>query len=113
MAKDRPDKSEKRSKFPPLFWLVILFEFFERGSYYVNDLAVGLKVRAGGSLLLAVLLHFGVHLDAMSRALPASATPVVIATATYLVFSLALFTLDRRAFAGRRPEAPGTPPALG
>ena len=25
---------------------------FERGSYYVNDLAVGLKVRAGGSLLL-------------------------------------------------------------
>jgi hypothetical protein len=27
---------------------------FERGSYYVNDLSVGLKVRAGGSLLLDV-----------------------------------------------------------
>ena len=27
---------------------------FERGSYYVNDLAVGFKVRAGGSLLLDV-----------------------------------------------------------
>jgi dipeptide/tripeptide permease len=25
---------EQRSPFPPLFWLVILFEFFERGSYY-------------------------------------------------------------------------------
>lgn len=23
-----------RSKFPPLFWLVVMFEFFERGSYY-------------------------------------------------------------------------------
>jgi hypothetical protein len=29
---------------------------FERGSYYVNDLSVGLKVRAGGSLLLDVNL---------------------------------------------------------
>jgi dipeptide/tripeptide permease len=24
----------ERSKFPPLYWLVIVFEFFERGSYY-------------------------------------------------------------------------------
>jgi dipeptide/tripeptide permease len=24
----------KRSKFPPLYWLVVVFEFFERGSYY-------------------------------------------------------------------------------
>ena len=31
---------------------------FERGSYYVNDLAVGLKVRAGGSLLLDVSVLF-------------------------------------------------------
>ncbi len=31
---------------------------FERGSYYVNDLSVGLKVRAGGSLLLDVNLLF-------------------------------------------------------
>lgn len=27
-------KKSARSKFPPVFWLVILFEFFERGSYY-------------------------------------------------------------------------------
>lgn len=35
VATDQPDKkTEKRSKFHPLFWLVIIFEFFERGSYY-------------------------------------------------------------------------------
>jgi dipeptide/tripeptide permease len=28
------EAKKKRSPFPPLFWLVILFEFFERGSYY-------------------------------------------------------------------------------
>lgn len=29
------DKSKVgRSKFPPLYWLVVVFEFFERGSYY-------------------------------------------------------------------------------
>jgi dipeptide/tripeptide permease len=28
------DKEIKRSKFSPLFWLVVVFEFFERGSYY-------------------------------------------------------------------------------
>jgi len=27
-------KAEARSKFPKLFWLVVVFEFFERGSYY-------------------------------------------------------------------------------
>jgi dipeptide/tripeptide permease len=27
-------KDTKRSKFPPLYWLVVVFEFFERGSYY-------------------------------------------------------------------------------
>ena len=27
-------QSAKRSKFTPMFWLVIIFEFFERGSYY-------------------------------------------------------------------------------
>ena len=28
------DPAQPRSKFPPLFWLVVVFEFFERGSYY-------------------------------------------------------------------------------
>ncbi len=35
MATHQPEKdAPKRSKFHPLFWLVIVFEFFERGSYY-------------------------------------------------------------------------------
>jgi membrane protease YdiL (CAAX protease family) len=77
-----------------------------------NPLFTWLYRRAGGSLLLAVLLHFGAHFDAMTHALPASATPVSIATAAYVVVSLALFAADRRAFEGRSPEAPGTRPAL-
>ena len=88
--------------------VLICFGFIMVG----NPLFTWLYRRAGGSLLLAVLLHFGVHLDAMTHALPASATPVYIATAAYVVFSLALFALDRRAFEGRSPEAPGTRPAL-
>jgi len=28
------NETKSRSKFPPLFWLVVMFEFFERGSYY-------------------------------------------------------------------------------
>jgi len=28
------EEKKTRSKFPPLFWLVVMFEFFERGSYY-------------------------------------------------------------------------------
>jgi len=28
------DSRKQRSRFPPLFWLVVVFEFFERGSYY-------------------------------------------------------------------------------
>lgn len=68
--------------------------------------------RTGGSLLLAVLLHFGVHLDAPTRALPADATPLHALTLAYVVVAIALVTLDRRAFEGRTPEAPGTAPAL-
>jgi len=30
----QPNPKNKRSSFPPLYWLVVLFEFFERGSYY-------------------------------------------------------------------------------
>lgn len=48
----------------------------------------------------------------MTHALPDDATPVFVATLAYAVFSVALFALDRRAFDGRSPEAPGTAPAL-
>jgi membrane protease YdiL (CAAX protease family) len=67
--------------------------------------------RTGGSLLLAVLLHFGVHLDAPTHALPANAIPLYVVTAAYLAVAIALPWLDRRAFEGTTPEAPGTPSA--
>ncbi len=68
--------------------------------------------RSGGSLLLAVLFHVGAHLCAFSHALPDSTSPLYIGVAAFSVVSLALFVIDRRAFEGRRPEAPGTLPAL-
>lgn len=67
--------------------------------------------RGGGSLLLAVAYHFGAHLDASTHALPADATPVTIHTAGFAVLGVALLLLDRRAWEGRTPEAPGTPSA--
>lgn len=76
-----------------------------------NPMFTWLYRRSGGSLLLAVLLHFGVHLDAPTRALPGTATPLHILTAAYVVLAIALLVLDRRAFEGRTPEAPGTPSA--
>ncbi|HOX44208.1 MAG TPA: MFS transporter [Myxococcota bacterium] len=34
MSDARDQAPARRSKFPPLFWLAIVFEFFERGAYY-------------------------------------------------------------------------------
>jgi membrane protease YdiL (CAAX protease family) len=67
--------------------------------------------RSGGSLLVAVLLHFGAHLDSPTRALPGTATPLAIVTAAFVLLAIALMVLDRRAFEGRAPESPGTAPA--
>lgn len=68
--------------------------------------------RGGGSLLLAVLFHFGTHLlDASTHALPADMTPIVLHTIGFAVIGLALLAFDRRAWEGTAPEAPGTPSA--
>ncbi|AKF04806.1 CPBP family intramembrane glutamic endopeptidase [Sandaracinus amylolyticus] len=56
--------------------------------------------RTGGSLLVAVLLHLGSHLDNPSHALPADSTPLFILTAAWTVLAIALLALDRRAFEG-------------
>jgi membrane protease YdiL (CAAX protease family) len=77
-----------------------------------NPVCTWIYRRGGGSLLIAILFHAGVALDGMIHALPGNITPMYIAIAAYIVFSLALLTLDRRAFQGRTPEAPGTRPAL-
>jgi membrane protease YdiL (CAAX protease family) len=59
-----------------------------------------LWARTGGSLLLAVLLHVGTHLNNSARALPANPIPATAHTIAYVLFALALIALDRRTFGG-------------
>ena len=67
--------------------------------------------RTGGSLLLAWLFHFGAHLQNPTLALPQNAVPLYLLAAGWALLAIAVLALDRRAFEGRTPEAPGTPPA--
>ncbi|MFO0561982.1 MAG: CPBP family intramembrane glutamic endopeptidase [Polyangiales bacterium] len=63
-----------------------------------------LYVRTGGSLLLAVLLHVGAHLNNSHRALPSNPVPAAVHTVMYVLFAIALLVLDRETFA--RSSAP-------
>jgi len=51
-----------------------------------------------GSLLLAILLHVGVHLSNPNQALPADVMPLVVYTAALVVFAIAVVVLDPRAW---------------
>lgn len=68
--------------------------------------------RTGGSLLLAVLLHVGAHLDNPMHGVGESSAPLYLLSGAYSVLAVALLALDRRAFQGSSPGAPGTTPAL-
>ena len=65
-----------------------------------------LYARTQQSLLLAVLLHAGAHLNNSHRALPANAVPATVRTAMYVLFAPALLLGDRESFA--RPSAAAT-----
>jgi membrane protease YdiL (CAAX protease family) len=67
--------------------------------------------RAGGSLLLAWLFHVGAHLSNPTLALPENPVPLYLFAGGWAVLAIAVLVLDRRAFEGATPEAPGTPPA--
>ncbi len=54
--------------------------------------------RTRGSLLLAMLLHAGVHLNNPYHALPANLDPLLVYTAAIAVAALAMVVLDRRAW---------------
>jgi len=63
-----------------------------------------LYAQTRGSLLLAVLMHVGAHLDNGQRALPADVTPAVAHTVAYAVFALALVFAERRAWGLSAPS---------
>jgi membrane protease YdiL (CAAX protease family) len=48
-----------------------------------------------GSLLVAVLVHVGAHLNNPGHAMPARSTPMIIHTIAYVLLALALVRLDR------------------
>lgn len=54
--------------------------------------------RTGGSLLLAVLAHFGAHLNNSHLALPHDVVPAVIHAIVYAAIGLSAVALDRKAF---------------
>lgn len=72
--------------------------------------------RTRGSLLLAVLLHAGAHLNNPTHAVPANLTPFNVYTAALCVAALALALFDRRATCDARaplgaPRQPHSPSA--
>ena len=58
--------------------------------------------RTHASLLLATLLHVGVHLNNPTHALPARVTPFAIDTIAIAVFAVAVVAVDRRPAPSRR-----------
>ena len=60
--------------------------------------------RTRGSLLLAILLHLGAHLNNPTHALPARVTPFVIDTVAIAVFAVVLLVVDRRAWIRSAPD---------
>jgi len=76
--------------------LLLMVPFFLAG----NVVFTWFYNRTKGSLLLAVLLHVGTHLDNPHHALPGDITPLLIFTAAYAVVAALLLLLDRPAFDG-------------
>jgi membrane protease YdiL (CAAX protease family) len=58
--------------------------------------------RTGGSLLLAVLTHAGVHLNNPGHALPGRATPILLHTAAFVALAVVVVITDRGVWFGRR-----------
>jgi len=82
--------------------LAIMVPYFVAGSVVFT----WLYRRTSGSLLMAVLLHVGVHLNNPNQ-VEGTLVPITISMLSYVALAVLLVTLDRRAFA----DAPTTAPA--
>lgn len=60
--------------------------------------------RAGGSLLLAVLVHVGAHLNNPNQAFPPNMTPLLIETVALCVVAVALVLFDRHLGSSRQTK---------
>lgn len=84
----------------PLNLVLVMLLLFCGASLFMTWIYNG----TGGSLLLAVLAHFGAHLNNSHRALPEDVLPAVVHAIIYA--ALGLFVM-RKAVAGVRPSRAG------
>ena len=75
----------------PLVSLPLMFGYFMAGSVFM----AWVYNRGGGSLLAAVLVHLGAHLNNAHRALPDDYAPLIAQTAVFVMLAVLIVWLDR------------------
>jgi membrane protease YdiL (CAAX protease family) len=87
--------------FSPGVMVLMILVFLPAGSICFTWLFAHTR----GSLLLAVLMHMGAHLNNSAQPLPGRLTPALLHTAGYVLAALLLVLVDKRVFTqGATPE---------